>query len=109
MAKEHEGMNVFGAIVGMLVAVVNLVHGFWTYCLIAEQIKTGWGFSTNLEMMVLLPWMLELICLPVLLTEVVYLVMSGFKRHNRIVLVSNIVLFSLAIVQYLVTNICIFC
>ena len=106
--KEHKGMNVFGAIVMVLMAVVNLLHGFWTYCLIAEQIKTGWGFSTNLEMMVLMPWMLELICLPVLLTEVVYFIMSCFKRHDRSVTVCNIVLFSLAIAQYLVTNLFIF-
>ena len=106
--KEHKGMNVFGAIVMVLMAVVNLLHGFWTYCLIAEQIKTGWGFSTNLEMMVLMPWMLELICLPVLLTEVVYFIMSCFKRHDRSVTVWNIVLFSLAIAQYLVTNLFIF-
>ena len=106
--KKHKGMNVFGAIIGVLTAVVNLLHGFWTFWLIAEQIKTGWGYSTNLEMLVLMPWMLELICLPVLLTEVVYFIMSCFKRHDRIVTVSNIVLFSLAVAQYIGTNLFIF-
>ena len=106
--KEHKGMNVFGVITGMLMVGVNLVHAVWTYWLIAEQIETGWGYSTNMEMLVLLPWMIELICAPVLLTGVVYFIMSCFKRHEKIILVSNIVLFSLAVAQYLVMNLFIF-
>lgn len=106
--KEHKGMIFFGLITGGLMVLVNLVHALWTYWLIAEQIKTGWGFSTNMEMMVLLPWMIELICAPVLLTGVVYFIMSYFKRHEKSIVITNIVLFSLAVAQYFVTNLFIF-
>lgn len=102
--KENSGMNIFGVANIILLAHVNPILAFWTYWLTAEQIETGWGFSTNMEMLVLLPWLIQLLCLPALIAAVVYLVMSAFLRHKKGILIANIVLFACAVAQLIVTN-----
>lgn len=106
--KKHDGMNIFGIFTGVLLFLANSLHILWTYWLTVEQIETGWGYSTNLEMMALLPWMLELLSIPLIIAEVVYLVMSYFKRHHMAVFISNIALFGLLIMQYVLTNLFLF-
>ena len=102
--KKSIAMNVVGIVIFALLGFVNLVHSFWTVWLVVEQIETGWGFSTNLELGVLWPWMLELVCSPVLLGGIVYSIVAVFKRPDRWVLITEITLLSLAIVQYFVVN-----
>lgn len=102
--KKNEPMNIFGAVLITPMVLVNLCHLLWTYTLVAEQIKTGWGFGTNMEMMMLAPWMTELICLPVMVAGVVYLVLSCFKRHHKGLMIANLALFSCAVAQFVVTN-----
>lgn len=104
MKKKSEGMIVFGAIVTLLLSLVNLSHVLWTWWLVSEQIKTGWGFGTNIEMAVLYPWMTELLCVPALTAAVVYLIMSCFKRHSKLLLTLNILLLVCAVAQFTVTN-----
>lgn len=106
--KKRDGMGIFGAITGSWMLIINVLHSVWTCWLVVEQINTGWGFSTKIEMLALLPWTLEFFSLPFLLAEVVYLVMSIFKRHRKAVLIINIVLFVLVIAQFFVTNLFMF-
>ena len=73
-----------------------------------EQIKTGWGYGTNLELGVLWPWLIELLCLPVVITEIVYFIINTFKRSSTKVTIANMGLFSLLIAQYFLTNLFIF-
>lgn len=102
--KRNERINVFGAIMITPLALVNLCHLGWTYWLVAEQIRTGWGFGTNMEMMMLAPWMTELLSMPVLIAEVVFLVLACFKRPHRGLLIANIALFTSAAIQFFLTN-----
>ena len=102
--NEHKGMNIFGVITAVLLLVVNLCHGLWTCWLTVEQIQTGWGYGTDMEMLAILPLLVEAFSIPMMVTGVVYLVMSCWKRHQKVILGFNIVLFSMAAVQYLLTN-----
>lgn len=102
--KQYKGMNVFGIVSIVLMVLVNLGHGLWTYWLTAEQIKTGWGYGTNMDIAVLWPWITELLCAPAMVAVVVYLVMSCFMRHKKGILITNIILFACAVVQFGVTN-----
>ena len=104
MKKKSEGMLVFGAIVTLMLSIVNLSHMLWTWWLVSEQIETGWGYGTNMEMGVLYPWMTELICVPAMIAAVVYLIMSCFKGHSKLLLALNILLFVCALGQFVVTN-----
>ena len=96
--KKSIAMNVLGIIIFVLLALVNLSHSFWTIWLVLEQIETGW------ELGVLWPWMFEFVCSPVLLGGIVYTVVAVFKRPDRWILITEIVLLSIAVAQYFVTN-----
>lgn len=97
-------MTIFGIVMLSLLSLVNLSHILWTYWLTVEQIKTGWGFGTSIELAVLYPWLTELFCAPVLLAAAVYLILSCFKEQRKSILIANCILFAAAIAQYLLTN-----
>ena len=97
-------MNIFSIIMIVLLILVNLAPLIWTFWLVCEQIKTGFGFGTNMEIGVLYPWITEILCSPVLISAIVYLIISIFKRPNKSLLISNIALFSTILLQYIITN-----
>ena len=53
--KSSKASNVIGIISTILLGIANVCNLFFTICLLIEQIETGWGFSTNYEMLVLVP------------------------------------------------------
>ena len=102
-------MNVFGVILIVTLILVNLGHLVWTAWLVAEQAQTGWGYGTNIDIAVLMPWITELVCAPGMIASVVYLVLSFFFRHKKGILIANIILFACAAAQFVVTNLFIWC
>ena len=104
----NEKANIFGGIIITPMLLVNIANAFWTLWLTIEQIATGWGFSTNLELGVLYPWMFQAISLPFIILSLIFLILSFFKKANKWILITNIVLFALAFFQIVLTNIFIF-
>lgn len=102
--KRYHVMNVLGVALIIMLSLVNLSHLLWTIWVVVEQVKTGWGHGTDMELGVLYPWLTELICAPAMVTAVVYLALSAFLRHKRGILIANIVLFVCALVQFGLTN-----
>jgi hypothetical protein len=89
-------------------APANMLHLGWTFWLTMEQIETGWDGGTGIEMLALLLWLLELVCLPVLLLGVFYLIKSFFRQQKKSLLISNIVLFFALVGQIVMTNLFLF-
>lgn len=106
--KKSNGMNVFGAIVCQLLAIANLVHALFTWRICAEQIETGWGYGTNWEMGVLLPWMVEFLSAPVIVAGIVFLVLSIWKKSEKVIFILSLVFLICEILQIAVTNLLIF-
>lgn len=102
--KTKKSMDSFA--ISMVAALVpaNMVHLGWTAWLTAEQLQTGWGWGTGIEMLALMLWLTELLCLPVLILGVAYFVTGFFRRQKRGLLIANILLFVLLIGQIAVTN-----
>lgn len=100
----NKKMNIFSIIMIVLLILINLAHLLWTFWLVIEQIKTGFGFGTNMELGVLYPWITEILCSPVLIGGIVYLIICVFKRPNKPLLITNVCLFSAAVLQYAITN-----
>ena len=94
----------FSVITICLSALGNVAHMLWTFWLIDEQIETGWGYGTNIELGVLYPWITEILCAPILIVGLIYLILSPFKKPRRKHLAVNILLFTLLILQYGLTN-----
>ena len=106
--KKSDGMNVFGVFTSLALVATNLLHVIWTWWLCAEQIETGWGYSTNMEMAVLYPWMCEVLSLPVILAGITFFVLSIWKRSEKCILITTAILFALYLAQIFITNLFIF-
>ena len=96
--------------VSLLAALIpaNLLHLGWTVWLAREQIETGWDGGTGIEMLALLLWLLEALCLPVLALGGIYLVMSCFRQQKKRWLVANILLLICLTLQIVLTNLFLF-
>ena len=101
-------MHDLPAVVLAALIPANFLHLGWTYRLTAEQIKTGWGGGTGIEMLALALWMLEALCLPVLGLGIVYFVLGLNRRQKKKILAANIVLFIALAAQIVMTNLFLF-
>jgi|GEM_PF-3092156 len=102
--KRSEVMSALGIVVIIMLSLVNVSHSIWTVWLVLEQIKTGWGMSTEMEMFVLWPWTVELFCSPVLLGGIVHSIVAIFKRPKKGIFIAELILLGLAFAQYGITN-----
>ena len=106
--EKSRGLTVFGFILLIALSIGNLAHLFWTIWLIIEQAETGFGYSTNLEMLALLPWFSEMVFLPTLICSVVWFGFHTLRRSERPLLIANAVLASALLSQYVITNLFLF-
>ena len=106
--KKSIGMNAFGTICCITLAFVNLVHAFFTWGICAEQFKTGWGYGTNWEMGVLLPWFIELLSVPIMIAGVVYLIMHFWKKSEKAISILCASFLALEIIQIGILNLFLF-
>ena len=101
--KNHK-LSVFGVLLIYLLSVANAFNIFWCYWLVSEQIFTGWGYGTNMDILVLVPWIIQIACIPIAITTIVYFVISYIFSFKRKALITNIVLFSVLILQSVLIN-----
>ena len=102
--KKKKTCNVFGIILIVALSWANLLHILWTVWLTLEQIKTGWGGGTGLEMLFLAPWLIEVLSFPALVAEIFYLVLSARWETVRGVKITNIILFAMMVIQIALTH-----
>ena len=74
---NNKKINIFSIIMIILLVLINLAHLLWTVWLTIEQVKTGFGFGTNMELGVLYPWLTEILSYPVIITEIIYIIISA--------------------------------
>ncbi len=65
--------TVFGIITFISLLLADLLHGIWTVWIVIEQVKTGWGYGTDMDILALVPWIVELVCLPAVILGIIYL------------------------------------
>lgn len=104
MAMKSDKMDVFGIVTVFLLAAGNVLHLLWTVHLTLEQVETGWGYGTEMELGVLWPWLTELLCAPALIFGIVYLVLAAFKPTQKSLRIGAWCCFLALVLQYAVTN-----
>ena len=107
MAKQKNNRDL-GAVSCILGSIALLINFLVFLILFHEQLKTGWGYSTNYEMLTLLFWMVEFCTLPLLLAEFAYVVYELFKKNCRSMLIANAVILGANVLFILFTNLFIF-
>ena len=101
-------MFVFGLILVIGLILANLASLLFTIDLTVEQIGSSWGDGTRIEMLALIPWMIELASMPLLIAEAAYLILHGWFASRRGLLIANAALYVLLLAQYVLTNLFLF-
>lgn len=104
MNKKSIGINILGGVTFGYSIIANLTQLLWTVWLTKEQIQTGWGFPTNMEMFALVVWLTQLLCLPALILGAVYLILHIRKKSAKWLFVSNAFMLATLAVQYILIN-----
>ena len=105
--KERKN-NVFGLIsliIGSICFFVNLVLFL---PMLSEQIKTGFGAGTNIEMGALIVWLINGITIIPLIICVVFTVISVIKSDYKWKIITNISLIALTVVMMVLTTVFMF-
>ncbi len=105
MRKNSIGMNILGGVTLGCSIIANLSQLLWTFWLTKEQITTGWGYPTDMEMFALVVWMTQILCLPALILGAVYLILHIKKKSVKWLFVSNAVLLATLAIQYILINV----
>lgn len=102
--KKNNKLSIFGIILIYLLSVANVFNIFWSFYLVKEQMANGWGHGTNMDILVIVPWAIQLGCIPIFLLAVAYFIISYIFGVNKKLLVPNVVLFCALIIQSILIN-----
>ena len=80
---KTQPLKTFAIILAVLFVILNILYFIWPTWLILEDIRSGTVEGTGIEMAVLLPYFLELLSIPVIIGEIIYIVFS-IKSHYSI-------------------------
>ncbi len=90
---KQKKFDVLGLITVILQALLHLLHYPWLLWLTIEQMQTGWGYGTNIEMAFLLPFLSQIFFfLPLAFVAFGLTVFRAIKRNSIPFLIANIVL-----------------
>ncbi len=98
------GMNFYGSITVGFMTIANLIHLLFTIAMTNEQIGTGLGYGTDIELAVIFIWTFESIFIPIIIASIVFLCLNVIKKSVRMLFWTNVALLSMLIMQYLITN-----
>lgn len=106
--KRKDLMEFFAVLLLIFLIPVNLAHLPFTVWLVTEQIETGWGYGTNIEMMVLLPWMIQALSVLVLLGALIYEIIAWKKQYRAGLRRAALLLAAVALLQFILTDVFLF-
>ena len=101
--KSSTAVYVYGIVMIFIQALSNIANAPWTIWLTAEQIDTGWGGGTGIEMLALLPFTSYVFTIPVIIGVLLYFTLHVFKGSDRTIFITNIVLLLLLVSQIAIT------
>lgn len=102
---KTQPLKTFAIILAVLFVILNMLYFIWPTFLIIEDIRSGTVEGTGIEMLVLVPYLLELLSIPVVIGEIINII---FSIKNKYINIFNVVAFSLYITQVVLFNILLF-
>ncbi len=102
--KKSLGLNIYGFVMLPTLVLTNLANALFTIWLTIEQLGSSWGEGTGMELAVLYPWLIELLCAPVVIAGGVYLLLHIRRTSSKWLYTTNIVFYFALILQYALTN-----
>ena len=105
--KERKN-NVFGLISLIIGSICFFVNLGLFLPMLSEQIKTGFGAGTDIEMGALIVWLINGITIIPLIICVVFTVISVIKSDYKWKIITNISLIALTVVMMVLTTVFMF-
>lgn len=105
--KERKN-NVFGLISLIIGSICFFVNLGLFLPMLSEQIKTGFGHGTDIEMGALIVWLINGITIIPLIICVVFTVISVIKSDYKWKIITNISLIALTVVMMVLTTVFMF-
>ena len=103
--KKNTKMSIFGIVSAILGAIFNILLALWTYVLTAEQIKTGWGGGTGLEILAVVPMLLSMLSVSAITVGAVYVLFTLIlKSGSKPTFITATVLLGTLIIQVVLIN-----
>ena len=96
-----------GIVTLVLLAIANAANLLWTIWTGVEQIETGWGYGTNMDILALVPWGVQICCVPIAILSIVYLLIARNTRKK--LYAANAILLGALLLQCALTNLWIWC
>ena len=96
---KSKGLTVYGVISAILLGVANLFQIFWLIWLTVEQCKTGFGYGTDMEILALIPMLMNLFAIPAAVIGGVFLLLHCWKRSTKPLYLTNLSLLCALILQ----------
>lgn len=106
--KETSGIKVFRIVIMLILIMSNLLHSGYTWWIVDEQIETGYGYGTNIEMGALFIWMFEFLLIPVFIVGLIYFIYCLAKKSSKKKMIINFSLYMLLLLQVFITNLFLF-
>ncbi len=82
--------KIFGILSCVFLSIANLMNLHWTYYFVEEQIRTGWGYSTELGLGIIVVIIFEFISLVPLLLGLIAFLVQVIKKNRKVLMYTNI-------------------
>lgn len=102
---NNQPRKTFAIILGIIFIILNVLFVIWPLFLILEDIRSGTMHGTNIEMLVLLPYLFELLSIPVVICEILLIIFSIKSRKFNIF---NLIAFGMYLFQVVLFNVLLF-
>ena len=89
-------------ILASIFVFINVIHIYWPIHLILEDIQKGTMVGTGIELGALIPWMIEVISIPFVLSEIGYFI---YFRKVKYFNLFNAISFGFYVLQVIIFNV----
>ncbi len=101
---KNYGLKIYNIIVIFLLLIGNLMHLYFTYYLTSEQLNTYWGFGSMIELGALYVWIVELLCLPIIVLTGIYFICCSVKNVGISYILPASFILGILILQFFFSN-----
>ena len=96
---KSKGVNIYGILTAIASSISNLLQIFWLVWLAAEQVKTGFGHGTDMDILALIPMIMNIIAIPSIIASMIFLTIHIFKKSSKNIFIINLVLWVVLLIQ----------
>lgn len=103
-SANRRNNNILGIVAVIILSAINLLHFPLFFLALAEQVQTGWGYGTNLELGVLFWWLAEIVLSVPFILACVFTALSFIQRDLKGKVVANTSLICMFVLQIVFSN-----